>query len=622
MKKIKVIFILLLCSTSLKAASPDWSINPADYNYSMTVTAVLNVNCVELSHPSNKLGAFVGSDARGSVLSSTIVNDRYIAMLTLYSNQPAGETVSFKIYDAVLDQVIDCKTELIFQDDAVYGTPTFPQVVLSNNAPTALVIDSSNIDENNTAGDTIGTLSVSDIDASDTHSFSLVSGEGSTNNGSFSIVNDVLFINVVTDYEVKQSYSVRVGATDNQGCTVEEILTVSVQPLNDPPTDIILSNDRIAENNTVFQQVGVLTSTDSDEGDTFTYSLVAGTGDTDNSRFAVQGTKLVANEVLDYENSSSYTIRVRTTDSNGGEFEKEFIIYIDDSNETPTNIQLSSLTITENGLINDVVATLTTTDSDTNDAHSYSFVSSSTNDNSYFTISGDELLSNQSFNYELKKKYFIAIQTDDNKGGVYSKQFTILIKDTNDTPTAISLSNSIVDEEQPAGEFVGTFSSTDEDIDDTFTYDLVSGTGSDDNASFAIIANTLETTESFNSNVKNSYSILVRVTDSGGLSITQSFEIDVINVIENSFPSTDYMSPNGDGINDTWSIDNVQKFQDFALSIFNSHGTIVYTIAGNYDNSWGGMYNGQELPTGTYYYVMTDNNDSSKIFKGTISLIR
>src|SRR5262249_59916607 len=57
------------------------------------------------------------------------------------------------------------------------------------------------------------------------------------------------------------------------------------------------------------------------------------------------------------------------------------------------------------------------------------------------------------------------------------------LTNTPSPPTDIALSGSSVPENQPAGTTVGTFSTTDPDVGDTFTYTLVSGAGGTDNAS-------------------------------------------------------------------------------------------------------------------------------------------
>jgi FtsP/CotA-like multicopper oxidase with cupredoxin domain len=100
----------------------------------------------------------------------------------------------------------------------------------------------------------------------------------------------------------------------------------------------------------------------------------------------------------------------------------------------------------------------------------------------------------------------------------------------NQAPTEIAISNSIVAENQASGTTVGTFTSTDPNVGDTFTYTLISGAGSVDNAAFTISGNTLKTAYPFNSAVKNSYSFRVRTTDSGGLYFEKAFTITVTNL--------------------------------------------------------------------------------------------
>ncbi len=57
--------------------------------------------------------------------------------------------------------------------------------------------------------------------------------------------------------------------------------------------------------------VGGLSSTDVDSGDTFTYTLVSGTGDTDNASFNVSGANLVTAAVFNFEVKNSYSVRVQ-----------------------------------------------------------------------------------------------------------------------------------------------------------------------------------------------------------------------------------------------------------------------------------------------------------------------
>ena len=109
---------------------------------------------------------------------------------------------------------------------------------------------------------------------------------------------------------------------------------------------------------------------------------------------------------------------------------------------------------------------------------------------------------------------------------------TILNDDSSLAPTDIALSPQSVDENKIAGTVVGTFSTTDADANDSFTYTLVTGVGATDNGSFTIDAGTLKTGASFNFETKSSYSIRVRSTDRAGLSFEEALTIAVNNVNE------------------------------------------------------------------------------------------
>ena len=114
-------------------------------------------------------------------------------------------------------------------------------------------------------------------------------------------------------------------------------------PVNEAPTGLSLSNDSVNENvpdNTV---VGSLITTDPDTEDSFTYDLVTGEGDDDNSAFTIDGDQLKINLSPDFETKSNYKIRVKTQDAAGLTYEKALTVNINDINETDSN---SFLTLT------------------------------------------------------------------------------------------------------------------------------------------------------------------------------------------------------------------------------------------------------------------------------------
>ncbi len=106
---------------------------------------------------------------------------------------------------------------------------------------------------------------------------------------------------------------------------------------NSAPTDITLTPASLAENNTAGDAVGTLDAVDADLADTHVFALVAGAGDTDNDSFTINGDSLELDEAADYEVKSSYSLRVRATDSGAGNlaFEKVLTVTITDANDAP-----------------------------------------------------------------------------------------------------------------------------------------------------------------------------------------------------------------------------------------------------------------------------------------------
>ncbi|MBI1289479.1 MAG: T9SS type B sorting domain-containing protein [Flavobacteriales bacterium] len=109
----------------------------------------------------------------------------------------------------------------------------------------------------------------------------------------------------------------------------------------------------------------------------------------------------------------------------------------------------------------------------------------------------------------------------------------------------------------------------------------------------------------------------VTVTDNHGCMSTDSVLVEVLPGI--SFP--DGISPNGDGINDTWIIDNIHLFEDAIVEVYNRWGQMLFRSAPGYPVPWDGRYNGKDLPIGTYYYVI-DSKNFEEPFTGPITIIR
>lgn len=106
---------------------------------------------------------------------------------------------------------------------------------------------------------------------------------------------------------------------------------------------------------------------------------------------------------------------------------------------------------------------------------------------------------------------------------IYTQRFY-----NNSAPTDVTLDNLNIANGSIAGAPVGTFSTTDADAGDKFGYVLVTGDGSDDNASFTIQGNQLLLAATADLAAKASYSIRVQTLDALGASFEKAFTISVV----------------------------------------------------------------------------------------------
>jgi gliding motility-associated-like protein len=86
-------------------------------------------------------------------------------------------------------------------------------------------------------------------------------------------------------------------------------------------------------------------------------------------------------------------------------------------------------------------------------------------------------------------------------------------------------------------------------------------------------------------------------------------------------------TPDGDGINDSFEIVGIEQAPDNTIIIFNRWGNVVFETS-NYQNNWIGTSNvnmtigGEELPTGTYFYLFDTKTEKYGVMKGYVYLQR
>lgn len=108
------------------------------------------------------------------------------------------------------------------------------------------------------------------------------------------------------------------------------------------------------------------------------------------------------------------------------------------------------------------------------------------------------------------------------------------------------------------------------------------------------------------------------VTDSSGCTASDTMVLDIVPSIW--FP--DGFTPNGDGTNDVWEIDNIFLFPECEIEVYDRWGIMLFRSVG-YNTPFDGQYNGKDLPVGTYYYIIKLNDPMfPEAFTGPLTIMR
>ena len=108
------------------------------------------------------------------------------------------------------------------------------------------------------------------------------------------------------------------------------------------------------------------------------------------------------------------------------------------------------------------------------------------------------------------------------------------------------------------------------------------------------------------------------VTSIGGCITSDTITITIASKI--NFSSG--ISPNGDGTNDEWIIDNIELFPNSLVEVYNRWGELLFQSVG-YVEKWAGLFKNIPLPIGTYYYIINLNDPLfPEAYTGPITILR
>jgi VCBS repeat-containing protein len=296
-----------------------------------------------------------------------------------------------------------------------------------------------------------GQLTETDSDASDTHTYALISNtaEGSATvnpDGSYSFDPGADFQDLAVGETRDVTFVYEV--TDNNNATSQATVTITVSGTNDGPVAQSGVNTAVEDGSVV---TGQLSETDADTSDTHTYALISNTSEgsatvnPDGSYSFDPGTDF---QDLAVGETRDVTFVYEVEDNNGATSQETVTITVSGTNDGP--VALAGVNVaTEDGAI--VNGTLMSTDADASDAHSYSLITDTAEgsvtvnaDGSYTFDPGADF---QDLAVGETRDVTFVYEVEDNNRATSQETVVITVSGTNDGPVA-SNDQARTDEDQ------------------------------------------------------------------------------------------------------------------------------------------------------------------------------
>jgi hypothetical protein len=319
---------------------------------------------------------------------------------------------------------------------------------------------------------------------------------------------------------------------------------VSTLKVNDAPDRVWLAKSFVNENTLDGIMVSGLFAYDRDFEDLISFALL----DDGDGAFQLVGSEIIVKDVrkLNFEAAKTINIKVSATDNGDPPLTANFQIpvTINDVNEQPSLLKLTRNTFYETARLNSIIARVDVIDPD-NEATAVQSHECEISDNAGpFSISDNVIrLAIESVDYERRKLYEVELTcTDNGTPAMALVQMVLLhVLNRNEAPLTIQLSGAEVRENTPTGTIVGILTTTDpdnigeEDAQGTFMYDVISiddynecESVPNNRCKFFIDGSVLKLASPLDYESKQSYGLIIQVTDAGGASLQANFTISVL----------------------------------------------------------------------------------------------
>jgi len=445
-------------------------------NESLTVT-VLDVNEAPTSNASNvtapdvlEIAAWtydiqsaaipMFEDVDGDTLNFTVTNLDDTALPSWISHNNGVLTIAAgAATDALAGTTYDFK--VVADDGTLSASPVTLSVpiIQINQAPTAIntqpVAPPIQVDENS-APSPVTTLTTTDPDAADTHTYSITAGN--TNNH-FIINNDKIELapNVTLDHETIPSYTLQIRSEDVGGFSITSNVVINVVDVNEAPTANAASVTAPSFNELDAWSYNVQTDgitpmfNDEDMGTTLNYTVT----NTDGSALPAwithnNGTlEVAAGAATDALAGQNYQFLVVANDGVLSSTPVTLNFSINQINQNPTSVDAfddllaiqTAFTVDENSSPA-IIATMRTEDPDLSDLGTHTYAITAGDTDGKFVMNGNklELAASETLDFEATNSYNLTIEsTDPGDLKVETTSLTINVNDINEAPTANSL---------------------------------------------------------------------------------------------------------------------------------------------------------------------------------------
>lgn len=430
-------------------------------------------------------------------------------------------------------------------NDTTQPTVSYPLLCAAldtNQPPQDITLSAAEIATNAPAGTVVGDFTTIDPDLDDKHTYQLL--QNSLN--AFRIEGNQLIYNGNIDSAGQTlTANIQVQTTDSKGETFAKNFAITINPVvntNNAPTDISLSSTSIPVETPSGSTIGIFTTTDPDPTDSHTYRLVTDTS----GFFVVSGDSLLLSGTANLAGlgDSQFNITVETQDTGGLTYEETFTINIIGTSEftglltrpaTGETGQTLTIHAPERFTLEGVIQPRANhVGSEARISVDYTwFPPNGGNGLVFHSVLYEAAILETRMEFTLLENFLIVGMVGDfqaelgyelTNGEKFSASIANLTVEANRSPTTLNLSNTTVLETSTVGTVIGNLSCEDADLNEHFTYGLVSG-----DAVFKVVDDTLQVANEHGLNwgINDSFDITLRCRDTFGGFVDQDFTIQV-----------------------------------------------------------------------------------------------